>query len=485
MKNILLILFFSLSASFVYAAPPSGEQLVKERAQLNSAKADLEEARKKRDMAVAARWKDREIANKERELFNEKYREQKDKIDALMSERARLLEDVRVAREDLSQVKAAGERSRSDFLALALTPDVLDGLTQLQEQGIPFKMTDRIENMNRLKKEIDLYRDDPMRLVRSVFSVLEYELIFSREVELDTGDLIFDNSVKRGQRLRLGGLFAMQKSDSDSSVALLLPVAGEKSRSFSWQTNLKSDVQTTIYSAFASVNDKEEFLIPVDPLLSTTLSSELASQNKKTFKENAIQFFKDGGILMYPIFALLILSILLIIERFIVISFKSYSKGTHDVLKALESNSIDEARRLSVKVKGSIGSILRRGLEKDYENREAAEKAIEEVFAAETPSIEKGLSSISVMASTAPLLGLLGTVMGMIELFEVITMHGTSDPKLLAGGISIALITTQAGLMVAIPVQLLHTFLSNRADRLTGKMEKIGLVLLNRLWSKG
>ncbi|HPW95195.1 MAG TPA: DUF3450 family protein, partial [Fibrobacteraceae bacterium] len=448
MKNILLILFFSLSASFVYAAPPSGEQLVKERAQLNSAKADLEEARKKRDMAVAARWKDREIANKERELFNEKYREQKDKIDALMSERARLLEDVRVAREDLSQVKAAGERSRSDFLALALTPDVLDGLTQLQEQGIPFKMTDRIENMNRLKKEIDLYRDDPMRLVRSVFSVLEYELIFSREVELDTGDLIFDNSVKRGQRLRLGGLFAMQKSDSDSSVALLLPVAGEKGSSFSWQTNLIPGVQTSIYSAFASVNDKEEFLIPVDPLLSTTLSSELASQNEKTFKENAIQFFKDGGILMYPIFALLILSILLIIERFIVISFKSYSKGTHDVLKALESNSIDEARRLSVKVKGSIGSILRRGLEKDYENREAAEKAIEEVFAAETPSIEKGLSSISVMASTAPLLGLLGTVMGMIELFEVITMHGTSDPKLLAGGISIALITTQAGLMV-------------------------------------
>lgn len=128
---------------------------------------------------------------------------------------------------------------------------------------------------------------------------------------------------------------------------------------------------------------------------------------------------------------------------------------------------------------------MRKGLEKEYPSRAAAEKAIEEVFAAESPSIEKRLSSISVMASTAPLLGLLGTVMGMIELFEVITMHGTSDPKLLAGGISIALITTQAGLMVAIPLQLLHTFLSNRADQLIGKMEKIGLTLLNRLWSKG
>jgi len=73
----------------------------------------------------------------------------------------------------------------------------------------------------------------------------------------------------------------------------------------------------------------------------------------------------------------------------------------------------------------------------------------------------------------------------MIQLFEVITMHGTSDPKLLAGGISIALITTQAGLMVAIPLQLLHTFLSNLADRLISKMEKTGLSVLNALWVDG
>ena len=101
------------------------------------------------------------------------------------------------------------------------------------------------------------------------------------------------------------------------------------------------------------------------------------------------------------------------------------------------------------------------------------------MFAQETPSLEKGLSTISVMATTAPLLGLLGTVMGMIQLFEVITLHGTSDPKLLAGGISVALVTTEAGLMVAIPLQLLHTFLSNRADRLTAKLESAGLAVLN------
>ena len=87
-------------------------------------------------------------------------------------------------------------------------------------------------------------------------------------------------------------------------------------------------------------------------------------------------------------------------------------------------------------------------------------------------------------AATAPLLGLLGTVMGMIELFDVITMHGTSDPKLLAGGISIALVTTEAGLIVAIPLQLIHTFLTNRADSLRSRMESAGLAVLNALWVK-
>jgi biopolymer transport protein ExbB len=106
------------------------------------------------------------------------------------------------------------------------------------------------------------------------------------------------------------------------------------------------------------------------------------------------------------------------------------------------------------------------------------------LFAGEVPKLEMGLSWISVFAATAPLLGLLGTVMGMIELFNVITMHGTSDPKLLAGGISIALVTTEAGLIVAIPLQLLHTLLVNIADSVRTRMEKTGLAVLNAIWIK-
>jgi biopolymer transport protein ExbB len=102
---VIAVFAMALLAPLSFAQQPSDIDAVKKRAELNSAKADLEEARKKRDMAVAARWKDRETANQEREMFNDKYQESKEKVDALMSERARLFEDVRVAREDLAQVK--------------------------------------------------------------------------------------------------------------------------------------------------------------------------------------------------------------------------------------------------------------------------------------------------------------------------------------------------------------------------------------------
>lgn len=485
---------FAFAAVFC-AAPVMAQQntdidAVKKRAELNSAKADLEEARKKRDMAVAARWKDRETSNQERELFNEKYQESKEKVDALMSERARLFEDVRVAREDLSQVKLQAEKARAEFLSLAAGPERLETLAKFQEQGVPFKMSERVEAENKVKKEMGLYRDDPLRIAKSVLNVARLEMEFSRESKVEKADLMFGSSVAKGDRMRLGGLFAMQMANASDinglhPSALMLPVAGEKKRSFSWQENLTPQTKTDVAAAFANVNDSAFIMVPVDVLLSTELSTELANHTETTWKDDLKQFFKDGGILMYPIAALGALGILIFLVRFVwmfIVGFGGLS--TRRALKAIEKGDVESARAQSAKAHGKVGRVLRTVLCRDHADRVGAEKSLEVLFAGEVPKIERGLSWISVFASTAPLLGLLGTVMGMIELFDVITMHGTSDPKLLAGGISVALVTTEAGLIVAIPLQLLHTFLVNRADALRCRMEKAGLAALNLLWIK-
>lgn len=477
-------------AAFAQQAPADIDA-VKKRAELNSAKADLEEARKKRDMAVAARWKDRETANQERELFNEKYNESKEKVDALMSERARLFEDVRVAREDLAQVKLQAEKARAEFLSLAAGPERLETLAKFQEQGIPFKISERVEVQNKVKKEMGLYKDDPVRIARGLFDAARAEMDFTREIQMEQGELVFGRSVAQGMRLRMGGLYAMELADAADGLtgikpsALMLPVAGEKKRSFSWQENLTPETRKEIEAAFAHAKDSAFVNVPVDVLLSTELSSELANHQETTWKDDLMEFFRNGGILMYPIVTLFGLGLLVALWRFLWLLIAGFGGlATGRTLKALRKGDLETARAQVKRAHGKVGRVLKTVLLKDYSGREAGEKALEELFAREVPKIESGLTWISVFAATAPLLGLLGTVMGMIELFDVITMHGTSDPKLLAGGISIALVTTEAGLIVAIPLQLIHTFLTNRADSLRSRMESAGLAVLNALWVK-
>ena len=490
------VLFFVAATALLAPAAfaqqaPADIDAVKKRAELNSAKADLEEARKKRDMAVAARWKDRETANQERELFNEKYNESKEKVDALMSERARLFEDVRVAREDLAQVKLQAEKARAEFLSLAAGPERLETLAKFQEQGIPFKISERVEVQNKVKKEMGLYKDDPVRIARGLFDAARAEMDFTREIQMERGELVFGRSVAQGMRLRMGGLYAMELADAADGLtgikpsALMLPVAGEKKRSFSWQENLTPETRKEIEAAFAHAKDSAFVNVPVDVLLSTELSSELANHQETTWKDDLMEFFRNGGILMYPIVTLFGLGLLVALWRFLwllIAGFGGLSTGR--TLKALRKGDLETARAQVKRAHGKVGRVLKTVLLKDYSGREAGEKALEELFAREVPKIESGLTWISVFAATAPLLGLLGTVMGMIELFDVITMHGTSDPKLLAGGISIALVTTEAGLIVAIPLQLIHTFLTNRADSLRSRMESAGLAVLNALWVK-
>ena len=490
------VLFFVAATALLAPAAfaqqaPADIDAVKKRAELNSAKADLEEARKKRDMAVAARWKDRETANQERELFNEKYNESKEKVDALMSERARLFEDVRVAREDLAQVKLQAEKARAEFLSLAAGPERLEALAKFQEQGIPFKISERVEVQNKVKKEMGLYKDDPVRIARGLFDAARAEMDFTREIQMEQGELVFGRSVAQGMRLRMGGLYAMELADAADGLtgikpsALMLPVAGEKKRSFSWQENLTPETRKEIEAAFAHAKDSAFVNVPVDVLLSTELSSELANHQETTWKDDLMEFFRNGGILMYPIVTLFGLGLLVALWRFLWLLIAGFGGlATGRTLKALRKGDLETARAQVKRAHGKVGRVLKTVLLKDYSGREAGEKALEELFAREVPKIESGLTWISVFAATAPLLGLLGTVMGMIELFDVITMHGTSDPKLLAGGISIALVTTEAGLIVAIPLQLIHTFLTNRADSLRSRMESAGLAVLNALWVK-
>ena len=129
-------------------------------------------------------------------------------------------------------------------------------------------------------------------------------------------------------------------------------------------------------------------------------------------------------------------------------------------------------------VRNPLGRVLKVGEDNFKKDIDTLELKLAEAIMAERPSIERGISAVRIISVVAPLAGLLGTVTGMIVTFQMITLYGTGDPKLMAGGISQALVTTVLGLLVAIPTTLLHSFAASSAKGIINVLEEQSTGLL-------
>jgi biopolymer transport protein ExbB len=189
-----------------------------------------------------------------------------------------------------------------------------------------------------------------------------------------------------------------------------------------------------------------------------------------------------GGPLVWPILAILVLAIGITVERIIFLLRKRMD--TDRLARAIEALAGRRDWPACRKACDSLGGkpvarVLAAGLGCCHMPREAMENALQEAILREVPAMERFLSTLGMLAAIAPLLGLLGTVTGMIDTFHVITLYGTGDPRMMSGGISVALVTTMLGLAVAIPIMLAHTLLSRVADRHIGQMEEKAVALVN------
>ena len=167
-----------------------------------------------------------------------------------------------------------------------------------------------------------------------------------------------------------------------------------------------------------------------------------------------------GGLVGYVITGIFVIAILLAIWRFIVL--QGVSAKVSSQLKSPDSASIDNP----------LGRVLAVAEANPGLDAESLELKLHEAVLKERPSIESGLNLLKIIAMVAPLLGLLGTVTGMIITFQMITLFGAGDPKAMAGGISQALITTVLGLIVAIPTVLMHTLVNGKAQRILHVLEE-------------
>jgi len=199
-----------------------------------------------------------------------------------------------------------------------------------------------------------------------------------------------------------------------------------------------------------------------------------------------LELLVAGGWLMVPILLCSVLGLAICIERFYTLNPKKISPPhlLATVWKQLKAGEMNAERLKTLKQSSPLGRILAAGLGNAFHGRDVMKESIEEAAGHVVHELERYLNTLGTIAAVTPLLGLLGTVVGMVKVFSEIMAQGTGNASVLAGGISQALITTAAGLTVAIPALVMHRYFVGRIDGIVVELEQETIKLVDALHSE-
>ena len=187
-----------------------------------------------------------------------------------------------------------------------------------------------------------------------------------------------------------------------------------------------------------------------------------------------LELLQAGGLLIWPILLCSILALAIIIERMVALKRRNVSPPglIESVGKLLMRGTMSPGAIAEIEGNSPLGRVLAAGLKISSQHRVVIKETVEEAGRHEVHELEKHLQTLGTIAAITPLLGLLGTVIGMIKVFSAITIFGVGDPQALAEGISEALVTTAAGLSVGIPSLMFHRYFRGKINELTVDMEQ-------------
>ena len=275
---------------------------------------------------------------------------------------------------------------------------------------------------------------------------------------------LLDGTTAHGKIIRVGNIAAY--GISTKAKGALAPAGNGEYKI--WNKDTASDA-----SAFAANQTKRDIKI----FIYENLDKDIEYVKEKTIEDT----IAGGGTIGYIILALGALGVLLILARIILLTQagSNVKKITDVVIAKVEAGQGDQALEAVKDFKGSTARVIKATLRNINRDRDHIEDIVTESILNESSNIDKFGNFVLVLAAVEPLLGLLGTVTGMIATFDIITTHGTGDPKLLSGGISEALVTTMLGLVVAIPLLLLGNLMSGWAQSIKDSMEQSALHIVN------
>ncbi len=296
-------------------------------------------------------------------------------------------------------------------------------------------------------------------------------------------------ALKRAESALGGELFEGRALDKQGrvqqgKVALIGPVAMFSDTAGQTAGLLQQELNKTD----PTVADLDKEITQASRTLVATSSGQLALDPTlgnafkiSALKESFYEKIAAGGWVMAPLLGIGFCALIVAFFKWIQLSRirLATERDLQTVLRHLEEREQEKALAHARSIRGIAGDLLATAVKHVDEKKEYIEEVLYEKMLAARTKLERGLAFLALTATVGPLMGLLGTVMGMIATFKLISSFGSGDPKVLAAGISEALIATASGMTVAIPALLLHAFLSRKAKGIIGSMEQTAVGFIN------
>ncbi len=403
-------------------------------------------AEKERLLGELAELKDR-VGKKEKALdkLKQHFDELRQKEDEMRSE-------LEAQEEEIHTLEGAVKGASKDFDKILrtslITPEFPDVMKKIEALAI----SDTFPSYHDIES-----------LVNSLFVYIKS----TGEIAKEKRKLIDRNGKEAtGDVVRIGDFMCLYKTEEnigcshyDSATDVLIAYPGK----LPWR----------IRRAFARYMEGNTDHVPLD-------LSHGAIFKEFSIERGIMDWLRSGGFLVWPIILIGAVALVLILERLVFLNRmkKASANVMSEIDRMIREGRFRDCKEFCKKFVGiPVCKVITAGISNISASKDVLENALQEAILKELPKIEKFLPTLSVLAAIAPLLGLLGTVTGIINTFQVITQFGTSDPRMMSGGISEALVTTQLGLGVAIPILVMHHFLERQADKIIDEMEEKGTAL--------
>ena len=311
------------------------------------------------------------------------------------------------------------------------------------------------------------YREIFFAMLSLAFSMVLYGLLAKAEFLGSTDGMSISPSTMFGFELGRFGLFYFI-----GFVVILSLIFAQSIQAFPIQDDMEMMEQDSVQTT--DVVEMEE------PVMEEPVEEEQLNFHQELKK----RFIEGGPGFMGIVLLCLILGLAIAIERIIYLNLSTTtdsSKLTSDVEAAMKSGGVNAAKEVCRNTPGPVASIFYQGLDRSSEGIESAEKAVIAYGGVQMGQLEKNVSWISLFIALAPMLGFMGTVIGMIQAFDKIEAAGDMQPSLVAGGIKVALLTTVFGLIVAIILQIFYNYIIAKIDSIVNDMENASIDLMDIL----